>query len=466
MPSRDRRHRLIVGLLAGVLLAATAPADEPRFTPEQLKTDLAFIASEIRANHPDPAHSVDAAAFEREVEALHARLETPLTRDQAWAAFATLNPLLADAHLLVAYPNWRGAAEAHLEGGGTFFPFEVSIADDGTPVVTVLLGGAATPFAGRRIRSIDGADAREHTAAVLARAHGDTPAFRAELASRRWFFLDWKLFGAKADYEIAFEGAEAPERISAGRATPTFLADESSFERQFSFEPLPCGAALLTVSTFAWPEKPPFLAFTRAAFKRIKESGARTLIIDVRANTGGDDDFWMEGILPYVADKPYRHGSGYRKRVLEKYRDEDETTGEVVTGEIDGWNQAEPENPLRFDGKVYVLIGRSTYSSAILFSNVMQDFGFGALAGAAATARAEQSGSVQQSVLPNTGLVLVWPRFVLERPSGASDPVLLTPDVVVEDDPLQPRAAVEALLRRESISQSCAASSPGMPSHR
>src|SRR5688572_6718461 len=449
MSSRHGRLHPIVGLLAGVLLATAAPADEPRFTSDQLKTDLASIASEIRANPPEPAHSIDAAAFDREVEALHASLKTPLTRDQAWAAFATLNPHLADAHLFVAFPNWRGAAESHLERGGTFFPFEVSIADDGTPVVTALLGGAATPFAGRRIRSIDGADARERTAAVLARAHGDTPAFRAELASRRWFFLDWKLFGAKADYEIEFEGEEAPRLIPAGRVTPAFLTDESSFERQFSFEPLPCGAALLTVSTFAWPEKEPFLAFTRDAFKRIKESGARTLIIDVRANNGGDD-FWIEGILPYIADEPYRHGSGYRKRILEKYRDEGETTGAVVTGEIDGWVQPEPANPLRFDGKVYVLIGRSTYSSAILFSNVMQDFGFGTLAGAAPTARAEQSGSVQQSVLPNTGLVLVWPRFVLERPSGAADPVLLTPDVVVEDDPLQPRAAVEALLRRES----------------
>src|SRR5687767_1616321 len=115
MPSRHGRHRPIVGLLAGVLLAATAPADEPRFTPEQLRSDLAFIASEIEARHPDPTHSVDAAAFKREVEALHASLKTPLTRDQAWAAFATLNPHLADAHLFVAYPNWRGAAESHLE---------------------------------------------------------------------------------------------------------------------------------------------------------------------------------------------------------------------------------------------------------------------------------------------------------------------------------------------------------------
>ena len=447
MPSRHGRSRPVFGLLAGFLLAAGTPADEPRFAPEQLQADLDFIASEIRSNHPDPAHSVDPAQFERHVKALRSSLKTPLTRDQAWAAFATLNPLLADAHLLVAYPDWRGAAKAHLAGGGTFFPFEVSIADDGTPVVTGLLGGGSTPLAGRRIRSIDGEDARKRTADVLARSHGDTAAFRAELASRRWFFLDWKLFGPQAEYEIEFEGTAAPQRTKAGRAAPVFLADESSFERQFSLEPLPCGAALLTASTFAWPDKPQFLDFTGDAFERIKSSGARTLIIDVRANTGGDDEYWMEGILPHIADKPYRHGSRYRKRVIGKYRDEGETAGTVVTGEIDGWVQPEPANSRRFDGKVYLLIGRSTYSSTILFANVMQDFGFGTLAGAAPTARAEQSGSVQQSLLPNTGLVLVWPRFVLERPSGATDPVLLTPDVIVEDDPLRPRAAVEALLR-------------------
>jgi hypothetical protein len=450
MPKHLGRHRPLIGLFAGLLLASAAAAEERRFTPEELREDLAFIASETRANHPDPAHSVDAAAFERTMQALQSSLNTPITRGQAWAALATLNPAFADAHLAVLYPNWRGAAEAHLAAGGTFFPFEVSIANDGTPVVTALLGGAPTPLAGRRIRSIDGADARERTDAVLARVHGDTPAFRAELASRRWFFFDWMLFGAQADYQIAFEGDEAPRRIIAGRALPAFLADESSFERQFAFEPLPCDAALLTVSAFGWPDKPQFLAFMRDAFARLEESETRTLIIDVRANNGGDDDFWMEGILPYLADKPYRHGSSYRKRVLEKYRDEGETAGAIVTGTIDDWIPPQPDNPLRFDGQVYVLIGRSTYSSAIVFANVMQDFGFGILAGAAPTARAEQSGSVQQSLLPNTGLVLGWPRFVLERPSGATDPVLLTPDIVVEDDPVRPRSAVEALLRRES----------------
>jgi hypothetical protein len=460
MPSRHGRRCRSACLLAALVVAGAAAADESRFTPAQLRQDLDFVASEIRAQHPEPAHSMDAAAFERAVAALRASLTTPLTRDEAWAAFATLNPLFADAHLVVAYPDWRGAAEAHLKAGGGFFPFEVSIAEDGAPVVTALQGGAPTPLAGRRIRSIDGEDARARSTAVLARVHGDTSAFRRELASRRWFLFDWKLSGARPAYEIAFEGEESARRVPAGRATPLFLADEASFERQFAYETLPCGAALLTLSTFAWPDKPQFLDFTREAFRSARVLGVRTLVIDVRANGGGDDDYWIEGVLPYVADEPYRHGSAYRKRVLEKYRDEDETTGELVTGEIDDLFQPEPANALRFDGKVYVLVGRSTYSSAILFSNVMQDYGFGTLAGAAPTARARQSGSTQQSRLPNTGLVLVWPRFVLERPSGIPEPVLLTPEVVVEDDPLRPRAAVEALLRRESAACDAMPASP------
>jgi hypothetical protein len=51
-------------------------------------------------------------------------------------------------------------------------------------------------------------------------------------------------------------------------------------------------------------------------------------------------------------------------------------------------------------------------------------------------------------VLPNTGLVVYWPRFILARPSGAAEPRLLQPDIVIETDPLAPRAAVEQILRR------------------
>ena len=94
---------------------------------------------------------------------------------------------------------------------------------------------------------------------------------------------------------------------------------------------------------------------------------------------------------------------------------------------------------------MYVLISPRTYSSAVLFSNVMQDYGFGTLAGTGGGARSTQSGGTQNIKLPNTQMTMVVPRFVLDRSSGSKG--LLQPDVLVPDDPFRPMAAVETLMR-------------------
>jgi hypothetical protein len=59
-----------------------------------------------------------------------------------------------------------------------------------------------------------------------------------------------------------------------------------------------------------------FHAFTKDAFTQIRDAKVTTLIIDVRENTGGNDDMWKFGVLPYLADKPFRNGSSYLKKVI------------------------------------------------------------------------------------------------------------------------------------------------------
>jgi hypothetical protein len=103
------------------------------------------------------------------------------------------------------------------------------------------------------------------------------------------------------------------------------------------------------------------------------------------------------------------------------------------------------DNPLRFKGKVYVVISPRTYSSAVLFSTVVQDKGFGTLVGVGGGARDTQSGGTQNIRLPNTQMTVVVPRFVLTRPSGRGG--LLQPDVLVVGDPFRPMSAIESLLR-------------------
>jgi C-terminal processing protease CtpA/Prc len=224
------------------------------------------------------------------------------------------------------------------------------------------------------------------------------------------------------------------------------MGEPSSFKKTFQFELLPGNAALLTINTFLWSDEQAFKAFTRDAFTRIRDAKVTTLIIDVRENTGGNDSMWKFGILPYLADKPFRNGSSYIKKVIAGRASGLEKVGDVVPGFGDTWIAPELNNPLHFSGKTYVLVGRLTYSSAVLFSNVVQDFGFAQLAGAGGYARTRQTGGVEHATLPNTRLEITIPRFVLDRPSGEREPALVHPDIVVPDSPFDRMVAVNALL--------------------
>jgi hypothetical protein len=311
-----------------------------------------------------------------------------MTRDEAWLVLTALNPLLADGHLSITYP---GGAEAelqrHLRGGGVLFPWNVHVDARGDLYIRSKLDGSATPLAGARVEMLDGRPAREVAAKLLAHTNGDTPAFRAALLSNRFPFWYWKFFGERRTYRVRVAGKDS---LVAGSTQMPFGYREKTFDELFR--------------------------------------------LDVR------------GAAAVIATSPYQNGSTYVLKIIEGRRKEGQKVGDVVRGSQETVYQPQLDNPLRFKGKLYVLISRRTYSSAVLFANVVQDRGFGTLAGVGGAARSTQTGGTQNIELPNTGIGLVAPRLVMKRPSGAEG--LLEPDVPVADDPYRPTAAIESLLRR------------------
>lgn len=380
--------------------------------------------------------------MERAARKIERGLTRPMTQAQAWLAIAKLNPILADGHLFIGLPNWREVGLRSTAQDSGLFPFEVSVGSRGDLTIVSALGGGSTPFAGQRIRRINGRDAGQVMQELSTRVHGDTRLFRSALLSRRWWFFYAEAFGVPAEFQVDLMAA-GEQRIAASLEKPAFLKQEASFEQTYRCD-VANQRAVLTVKSFAWPDKAQFLAFTHDCFAKIAAMGADRLVVDVRQNGGGDDDFWRDGILRYIADRPYKHGSRYVKRVLQPQAGE--SAGDLVAGLIESEVKPSASEPLRFKGQLYVLIGPQTYSSAILFSNVVQDYGFGKVAGVGGAVRTRQSGGVRSLRLPNTGLVLYYPRFVLDRPSGAGKPVYVEPDLRAPDDLLDENAAANALL--------------------
>lgn len=438
-----------------MLLTASQPLQaspaSTGLTEEQLRQDLRFAHQAMERTHPDLGHSSDPAVLEQAFAALDQSLaqarDGTLTRDQAWQRLAVLNPLLADAHAFIGYADWRADCAAHLRAGGRLFPFEVHLDDTGRVFIRAELGGGGSRLAGARIVSINGVNTAALLPPMLARVHGDTPVFARNLLAQRWWLFHWKMHGAAPRYTLKLEqdGRLRTAVVDGSAATPQVVAD-TDFERQHRLELKPGNAAVLTVSSFDGANKAAFLAFTRNAFERMKAAGSKTLVIDISANGGGDDDMWLEGLMPYIATRPYRTGSTYLKKVLETSAAKGETAGQVIHGEIATWYQPQPANPLHFGGKVYVVIGPATYSSAVLFANTVRDFGIATLAGSGGAARRAQSGGIRKFVLPDSGLAMWMPRFVLDPPAGRHGDGLLWPDISLPQDPYHEGTQVDALL--------------------
>jgi hypothetical protein len=420
-----------------------AHSQEPAtFTPEQLRADLASIQSALDRTHPDVSHSVDPTVLARAFDDVRSKLDHPMNADEAWKVMSGLNPVMADGHMTVQFPGGSAAEiQRHLQSGGRLFPYAVYM--NGAAVyVRSELDGSATPLAGKRIDTINGVPADEVAEKLLAHMNGDTPVFRAESLSERFAFWYWKFFGEHRSFRLRMDGKESV--VEGSSATPSAYR-EKTFERLFRFELLADKAALLTIDEFYWSDKPKFYEFTRAAFERMRDAGTRTLIIDIRANSGGDDDVWYEGIMPYIATQPFRNGSTYVLKIIEGRAKEGQKVGDVVRGAQETVYPPQLDNPLRFKGKVYVLMSPRTYSSAVLFSTAVQDNGFATLVGVGGGARSTQSGGIQFIKLPHTQMTFVVPRFLLTRSSGRGG--LLQPDVLIVGDPFRPRTAIENILR-------------------
>ena len=458
MPMLKRWNILLLTLMmmcAGLPALAQTSRSGTVYSPEALQQDLRFLREEIDRIHPDPGLFVSRETLRKAYAAVEAQLQQGMDQDQAWRVFATLNPVFADGHLFVVYPDWQALTRAHLAGGGALFPYEVQVGAGGDITIRTELGkDAPSALAGTRIEQINGVPAARIVRELLARTGGDTAALRANVLSRRMWFAYWKMFGAPEEFDLALAKPTGLVhlKLAASKALPTSVTADGTnqadgFGKTFRFELLPDGAALLTINHFLWPDKQAFYAFTRDAFSKIRAARVKTLIIDVRDNPGGDDDMWKTGVLSYIADKPFRNASSYVKKVIAGRASGSEKVGDVVHGFGDTWVEPDLGNPLHFSGRTYVLVGRMTYSSAVLFSNVVQDFGFGRLVGAGGYARTRQTGGVVPNILlPNTGLQITIPRFVVDRPSGEREPALVRPDIVLPDSPLDRRAIVDALL--------------------
>jgi len=202
------------------------------------------------------------------------------------------------------------------------------------------------------------------------------------------------------------------------------------------------------------------------------------LIIDVRNNPGGVPYYVYENLIrPFLNESvTYDEVSGFRR----KYRDsltksELRTLRQWTSGrrenvvnmeeidapegfDVNDWifyrttRRIEPRNRYNFNGNVYVLINRSTFSAADMYANWVKRFGIGTLVGQNTSSGYCTSISPTFLRLPASGMIFVVETELSINPEGRVHALFGTgPDIQLE--PADPPRSItkEDLLEDEWI---------------
>jgi C-terminal processing protease CtpA/Prc len=176
------------------------------------------------------------------------------------------------------------------------------------------------------------------------------------------------------------------------------------------------------------------------------------LIVDVRGNSGGWNQVWVDNIIaPLIKRKTtsrmyvgfrngayvnlFRQEAGVGKAVAKESFDH--LPPEVLTDDFtiyDGSITVEPSDVVDFNARISLLIDNSTWSASAAFALFCKETNFAKLYGTATKGEAVSSGTIFY-VLPNSKIVIRFnPCMGLDNSGRPCEEVKVQPDVYYESD--------------------------------
>lgn len=487
MTIRRARRRSLVPAFALAVAACSAiyrepphPAQAPGVTGRWIShsaavADLDTLQHILETVHPNLYASVSRDSIARMRARIERSLPDSIDRIGFWLRIAPMVASLGDGHTSISAP---GDELRHLQQEGALvFPPSVGLDDDGHLVVTAPFSGAAL-HRGDRIISINGRVADSLLAVYAALMSGESVVYRRVQAAD--FFRDLLMMtGVRAPFVVEAAAPDGqPRRIDMpGLSRDSLVALISRNRRQtvrgprdFTYQSLGSGVGYMNFRAMEG-DVSRFRTDIATMFQQVAADTARMLVIDLRANGGGDSRIG-DALLDHFATTPYKFNAEkdwkmsvgareyFKSWIAQPWRSlgveylsptgrrmfGGPSGGVVVTR--DALRTPEHVEPF-FTGSVCVLIGPRTFSSASDMADGIKTFHLATLIGEETGGRGNSFGEIYPFVLPASGLSgqVSTARFV--RANGdTTDAGGVRPDIEIKPTIEDRRAGRDAALER------------------
>jgi len=454
--------------LLPVLLAPKAVLSQEwsaSVSPELARADLSALYAGLRAGHYNLYANQSKSDYDALYEEQLGLLDQPLTRFELWRTLQLFTAYGKVAHARIEFPG--EVYGDYREAGGKAFPIYLRIVD-GRSYVGEDYSGVDAVSPGDEILAIDGIPMAEWLERAGRYLSADTPYISHSLLETRFPMYLWLEAGEQDQYRLDLrknnnrtmqarvDALSYDELVAQIESTPTtFALDYNARDAQI----LEGGVAYFRPGPFYNVEDPErlwdnsgFMGFVEQSFNKFQQARAETLIIDLRNNPGGDNSF-SDPIIAWIADQPFRFSSRFVVRssaeaaasnqarleasespagsVSARYAEAFASTphGESFEFDID---YAQPRAGGRFEGDVYVLINRNSYSNAVNSAAIIKDYGWGVIVGEPTADFATTYGAMEHFNLPHSGFRVGFPKALIIRPSGDETPGGVVPDISIE----------------------------------
>ena len=456
-------------LVACLGCAEPETAVEGQLLAAHVREDFHALYDGLKEAHYDLDYHTSFDQLDRRFDELLGEIDGPMSVFDAGVLFQRFVSQVGLGHTRVAFPvqEWSG----YLEGGGKILPLFVRRID-GKVYVREDMSGLAAVTAGDQLLEVDGVPIDSLLARLSEHVSADSPRMMDAIFEAQFPIVLWIEQGERESYALtlrrqdgsehtitmatrAFRGEAAEQAVDEAPEAAQFIPDGMTRE----FRMLDDGIAYLKPGPFMNMgaedvadeyDDTEFGRFIDEAFATFLEQQATRLLIDMRGIPGGDNSF-SDLMVAWFAERPFRFAPEYKIRVSPQTTASNAARlegadagsasrlmaelfdgaedGDVVSLEIP---LVQPRDGARFEGEVFVLIDRHSYSNTAITAAMIQDYGFGTIIGETTSDVGSGFGGVERFTLPHSDKTVEYSKSYFVRPSGRAEIHSVEPDIFVE----------------------------------
>jgi len=401
------------------------------FNKEQITGDIDYAVQMLEDVHPDPYSIISKEDFYRKVDSMKNILPETISEKDANKVISKIYALIKDGH--------TGVRLLPPKIPFKFLPYKFKITDEKIFVARNFCYRNVIPL-GSEIISINGMTSRQYIQETSRLFSWENLSWRN---TRLQYPMLWELWDDFRNYKVIYktpEGKTKTIRTSGGFFSVLQIDKESKQQKlhfKYHYKLISDSIGYIKFNSFSDLEQ--FKIFLDSTFTSIKNENVRHLIIDIRNNGGGSSSLGDE-LMQYISKKDFKQVDScsvkISKELINKNKldwiDSVERKAGTLYTVTDSLIKLR-DNPLRFTGKSYLLVGGNTFSSASMFASAFQCFEVGTIIGTETGGLTVCFGDLYFYDLPETEFNMSLSHKKFYQVCGKDDRRGIIPDYIVEN---------------------------------